>query len=99
MTVKLLFITIFQSCILFAQVKAMPVQHVRHESIEEVENLPVSNKRKPSPSRDPPGPSNPVEHGPELKRQKTTNVWKMTLIFCYPLLSGKSNQWLLLLAG
>lgn len=55
------------------EVKAAPVQHVRHESIEEVENLPVSNKRKPSPSKDPPGPSNPVEHGPEPKRQKTTN--------------------------
>jgi len=54
-------------------VKAAPVQHVRHESIEEVENLPVSNKRKPSPNRDPPGPSNPVEHGSEQKRQKTTN--------------------------
>lgn len=70
-----------------AQVKTAPVQHVRHESIEEVENLPVSNKRKPSPNKDPPGPSNPVEHGPEIKRQKTTNnVWKMILslfLRCY----------------
>ncbi|KYQ58343.1 Transcription initiation factor TFIID subunit 2 [Trachymyrmex zeteki] len=54
------------------EVKVAPVQHVKHESIEEpIENLPVGNKRKLSPNRDPPVSSNPVEHGPEQKRQKT----------------------------
>ena len=58
-----------------AQVKVAPVQHVKHESIEEsIENLPVGNKRKLSPNRDPPSSSNPVEHGPEQKRQKANNV-------------------------
>lgn len=66
------------------QVKAVPVQPVRHESIEEVENLPVSNKRKSSPNRDLPCPSNPVEHGPEVKRQKTMNTVRKMALFFFP---------------
>ncbi|EZA62441.1 Transcription initiation factor TFIID subunit [Ooceraea biroi] len=56
------------------EIKPTPVQHARqHESIDEVENPSVSNKRKASPNRDPSGPSNSVEHGPEAKRPKTAN--------------------------
>jgi len=55
---------------LSAQVKATPVQHIRHESIDEVENLPISNKRKISPNREPPDSSNPIEHVSEAKRAK-----------------------------
>lgn len=54
------------------EVKIAAIQHVKHESIEEIENMPVSSKRKASPIRDPPNSSN-LEHGPEVKRQKSTN--------------------------
>lgn len=56
------------------QVKIPPVQHVRHESVDEIETPPVQTKRKISPNRDLPGPSNSVEYGPETKRQKVNNV-------------------------
>jgi len=59
--------------VLSIQVKATPIQHIRHESIDEVENLPISNKRKASPNRETPSSSNPIEHGSEVKRPKQTN--------------------------
>ncbi|KAH0952770.1 hypothetical protein HN011_011355 [Eciton burchellii] len=57
------------------EIKTIPVQHIRHESIDEVENLPISNKRKasPNPHREPPDSSNPIEHGSEAKRSKQAN--------------------------
>ncbi|XP_029050088.1 transcription initiation factor TFIID subunit 2 [Osmia bicornis bicornis] len=45
--------------------------HIKHEPpVIEIESTNVPNKRKPSPSRDIPGPSNSVDYGPEVKRQK-----------------------------
>lgn len=53
--------------------KPVPIQHVKHETIDEIENLPGPNKRKASPNRDPAGPPNSAEHGTEIKRQKIAN--------------------------
>ncbi|KAL6435232.1 hypothetical protein ACFW04_005360 [Cataglyphis niger] len=52
------------------EIKPVPVQHVKHETIDEIENSPAPNKRKSSPNRDPTGPPNSAEHGTEIKRQK-----------------------------
>lgn len=47
------------------------VPHIKHETpVVEVDNTSGPAKRKSSPSRDVPGPSNPVEYVPEAKRQK-----------------------------
>lgn len=63
--------------------KVVPAQHIRHEPIDEVENISISNRKRPSPNVDPLAPSNPVEYGPEIKRPKPTNNVYRTYILSY----------------
>lgn len=49
------------------------VQHIKHESVTELDNTTGINKRKASPNKDIPGLSNPTDYGPEVKRLKQTS--------------------------
>lgn len=52
------------------------ISHTKHESsVIEIENISGPGKRKPSPNRDIPGPSNSADYCQEAKRQKqVTNI-------------------------
>ncbi|KAI4499551.1 hypothetical protein M0802_005447 [Mischocyttarus mexicanus] len=49
------------------------IQHIIHESVIELDNIGGVNKRKTSPSKETPGPSNSTDCIPEVKRMKLAN--------------------------
>nr|KAF7415465.1 hypothetical protein H0235_012057 [Vespula pensylvanica] len=49
------------------------IQHIKNESVIELDNISGANKRKASPNKDTPGPSNSADYIPEVKRLKQVN--------------------------